>query len=496
MVSCGTQNTGSNADNEALSVLDLLLQQDNFEASDFGLPYNPDVAGDMVDQEELDADDEKKDEIIPDDTPIENPVIPTPPESLPPTGEMKNIRNPGDYNKWKSTLSDSSKCFPTSETPIYPIKIFRYKPAKYDKETGALTSAAVEYKDDQTTVIINPTSVVDMCQRIKTDPEQSKNKMLVIHTDAGSSGTHHGMIKGSMQNNWKHPGYHISIDVEGYCNSNRLDNENTYGCKNNKSETNNAKEGPPSNYNYSPYKNKELINGENVSTRKSDSIQIINISWLGSNANIGNPYANKASGDWLTAATMTKKQAHSLSKLVKAFIKKYPNIQIGGHNQLGPKIKDCPCFNVPKWLELCGVPSKNRYETFHNLAPNHKSWKTTVYTDDNTTFVKNSVKMFKELGDISTWNIIPPTASQPPNNSNPSSPVSTDVDSFGNPVKGSPNFKDFKDMDCSEFKIFYYNIRDKGPLSPTKNLQAFSSGLDIEGRSDFDDKSYQCQDTF
>ena len=51
-------------------------------------------------------------------------------------------------------------------------------------------------------------------------------------------------------------------------------------------------------------------------------------------------------------------------------------------------------------------------------------------------------------------------------------------------------------MDCSEFKIFYYNIRNNGPLAPIKNLQAFSSGLDIEGRSDFDDKSYQCQDTF
>ena len=38
MVSCGTQNTGSNADNQDLSVLDLLLQQDNFGAEDFGLP--------------------------------------------------------------------------------------------------------------------------------------------------------------------------------------------------------------------------------------------------------------------------------------------------------------------------------------------------------------------------------------------------------------------------------------------------------------------------
>jgi hypothetical protein len=460
MVDCGTQNTGSNSDNQNLSVLDLLLQQDNFEAADFGLPYNPDVAGNMVDQKELDADDTEKDEIIPDDTPIENPVIPTPPESLPPTGEMQHIRTPEDYNNWTSNLSDNHKCFPTSETPIYPIKIWRYSP-KYGKQAS-----------DETTVIINPTSAVDMCQRIKTDPEQSKNKMLVIHTDAGSSGTHHGMIKGSMHNNWKHPGYHISIDVEGYCNRNRFDNENTYGCKNNKSETNPAKEGPPSNYNYSPYKNKELINGNNVKTRKSDSIEIINICWLGNNANIGNPYANKASGDWLTKATMTKKQAHSLSKIVKTYLKKYPNIQIGGHNQLGPKIKDCPCFNVPKWLELCGVPSKNIYETFHNLAPNHKSWRTTVYTDDNTTFVENSVKMFKELGDISTWNITPSTQDPDPNSSNPNIPE----------TQG----KKWQDMDCFEFTILVKDLQKKGALGP------YMRGMEPDDRSEFNEKAYTC----
>ncbi len=492
MVSCNTSNTGSNSDNQALSVLDLLLQQDNFEEKDFGLSYDPDVAGDMVSQEELDADDEETDDVIPNNTPIEDPVIPTPPESLPPTGEMQNIRNPGDYSNWKSQLSDNYKCFPASETPIYPIKIWRYKPPKYDKDTGKLISPGKERNNEQTTVIINPTSVVDMCQRIQTDPKQSKNKMLVIHTDAGSQGTHHAMNQGSLHRDWKHPGYHISVDVEGYCNRGRFDNENTYGCKNNKTETNPAKDGPPSNYNYSPYKNKELVNGNNSSTRKSDSIQIINISWLGSNKNISNPYANKANGDWLTNATMTKKQAHSIAKLVKTYIKKYPGIQVCGHNQLGPTIKDCPCFNVPKWAELCGIPDKNIYKTFHNLAPNHKTWTPEkAFSDDNTHFSKNSVKMFKELGDISTWNITPSSTPQ-------NSPITNNnnVDSFGNPVVGSSDFKDFRDMDCSEFKIFQNNIENNGPFNRTKNIQAFSSTLpDSEARDDYSQKMYECQDT-
>ena len=284
-----------------------------------------------------------------------------------------------------------------------------------------------------------------------------------------------------MQINWKHPGYNITIVGLGYCNRNRFDNENTYGRKNNKSETNPAKEGPPSNYNYSPYKNKELYNGNNVSTRKSDSIEIINICWLGSNVNIGNPYANKASGDWLKAATMTKKQAHSLSKLVKAFIKKYPNIQIAGHNQLGPKIKDCPCFNVPKWLELSGVSDKNIYETFHNLSPNHKSWRTTVYTDDNTTFVKNSVKMFKELGDISTWNISPPVNSQ--------DPESTSNTNNSNPNIPEPQGKRWQDMDCAEFTV-YYNNNWKNISSSIRTGRM--AGLSEEDRELLTDRTIEC----
>jgi hypothetical protein len=73
----------------------------------------------------------------------------------------------------------------------------------------------------------------------------------------------------------------------------------------------------------------------------------------------------------------------------------------------------------------------------------------------------------------------------------------SDVDDFGNPVRGSDGFKDFRDMNCSEFKTFYYNIRNNGPLNGPKNLQAFESSLpDSEARADFSQKTYECQDTF
>jgi hypothetical protein len=45
MLSCGTSNTGSTADNQALSVLDLLLQQDNFDEEDFDVSSNPSAEG-------------------------------------------------------------------------------------------------------------------------------------------------------------------------------------------------------------------------------------------------------------------------------------------------------------------------------------------------------------------------------------------------------------------------------------------------------------------
>jgi len=55
--------------------------------------------------------------------------------------------------------------------------------------------------------------------------------------------------------------------------------------------------------------------------------------------------------------TRTPYQKETLSIYVKFMIKRYPNIKVVGHNQLGNKA--CPSFNVPKWLREIGIDEKH-----------------------------------------------------------------------------------------------------------------------------------------
>ncbi len=77
---------------------------------------------------------------------------------------------------------------------------------------------------------------------------------------------------------------------------------------------------------------------------KKTNKNAINISWIGGTTK---------------KIDIQKNQAYTLRKLVERYVKKYPNILIGGHNQMGrlpidnePKDTACPVFFVPKYLEL------------------------------------------------------------------------------------------------------------------------------------------------
>ena len=253
---------------------------------------------------------------------------------------------------------------------------------------------------------------------------------------------------------------------------------------------------------------------------RGGKLKTINISWVGTvtDDRSGLSRPDLETTNKVKNCTMTPPQAYSYLELTRYFVKAFPNIKVIGHNQAtlggfkaGRKRggKTCPGWWVPTLNDLMGLDKKHTYEdclgdlsksdreslnswkvgSSDDTLSNHKSYKSSRY--------KNTAEYIFKLANTGKTSSsragLPLTNSAPPS-TNP--PVSADVDSFGNPVEGSPNFKDFRDMDCNEFKIFYYNIRNNGPLAPIKNLQAFSSGLDIEGRSDFDDKSYQCQDTF
>lgn len=57
--------------------------------------------------------------------------------------------------------------------------------------------------------------------------------------------------------------------------------------------------------------------------------------------------------------TRTPEQTETLRQYVLAFLKNHPDAKVAGHNQFAAKA--CPSFDVPKWLESIGVPSKNIY---------------------------------------------------------------------------------------------------------------------------------------
>jgi hypothetical protein len=60
-----------------------------------------------------------------------------------------------------------------------------------------------------------------------------------------------------------------------------------------------------------------------------------------------------------SADTRTEACMEAMEKYVKAVLKKHPDVLVAGHNQFDKK--DCPCFDVPVWLESIGVEEKNIY---------------------------------------------------------------------------------------------------------------------------------------
>ncbi len=51
--------------------------------------------------------------------------------------------------------------------------------------------------------------------------------------------------------------------------------------------------------------------------------------------------------------TRTAAQLKTMTAYVRSFHQRFPDVEIVGHNQLAAK--DCPCFDVQKWLESIGI---------------------------------------------------------------------------------------------------------------------------------------------
>jgi hypothetical protein len=65
-------------------------------------------------------------------------------------------------------------------------------------------------------------------------------------------------------------------------------------------------------------------------------------------------YAGGVAKDGRTAKdTRTEAQRNALESYVKEFHQRFPKVRIIGHNEIAAK--DCPSFNVQKWLNEIGI---------------------------------------------------------------------------------------------------------------------------------------------
>lgn len=65
-------------------------------------------------------------------------------------------------------------------------------------------------------------------------------------------------------------------------------------------------------------------------------------------------YAGGVAADGRTPKdTRTPEQCKAMESYVKDFHKRFPKVRIVGHNEMAAK--DCPCFNVQKWLVTIGI---------------------------------------------------------------------------------------------------------------------------------------------
>lgn len=61
------------------------------------------------------------------------------------------------------------------------------------------------------------------------------------------------------------------------------------------------------------------------------------------------------------ANTFTKAQWTTLEYQVLSYVELYPDIQVGGHNQVSKKA--CPCFEVPDFCRGIEIAERNIYKT-------------------------------------------------------------------------------------------------------------------------------------
>jgi len=155
-------------------------------------------------------------------------------------------------------------------------------------------------------------------------------KYLVIHTSASWQTWTAEALHSYFINylDWSRPGYHVVIEKSGRVKRLLSNDTRSNGVKTFRS-------GPI-----------------NISNSNS-----VNICWIGGieKGNMKNTILPKDN--------RTDEQKEKLRAVVSWYVQNYPDIKILGHNQIANKA--CPCFAVPEWCKLEGIPEKNIYLGSH-----------------------------------------------------------------------------------------------------------------------------------
>ena len=213
---------------------------------------------------------------------------------------LLNTQQSGDYGTGYLPLEEFMP-------PSYPVEI------PY-RQNGAVS-----------TIVHKPIAMGAMASRILAEPKAGRVKHLCLHTTAGEFtqvGLAHFFLQRKSDTGWSAHGYHISVGRDGTSVKNLEDSKRSNGIG------------------MADYSGNET----HLTSDPVNNGDTINISWIGG-----------ASG-----MDMTREQAATFKKLVKTYIRKYPNITIMGHNQV--KHKACPWFWVPTYLRELGIAEKNIWQ--------------------------------------------------------------------------------------------------------------------------------------
>ena len=179
---------------------------------------------------------------------------------------------------------------------------------------------------------------------IEEQPKSDRVKFLCIHTSAGHQTASHIDMAWIFMKKWRRHGYNITIEPNGGCvQIYKDDGRYSAGV---------GKPGfIPKNATSPP--NKAPTSGPYSIENKNS----VNINWIGGHETAG--------------LNMTRQQSHAINVFVLAYIKKYPDIKVVGHNQF--RGKQCPWFYVPEYLKELqktepSIKAKNIYDKNYNTA--------------------------------------------------------------------------------------------------------------------------------